>query len=311
MCAYLSKPLLSPNAPEYWPLYPQLHPAAAAPPQIGFPLESYPFYYPPGFDTYGGACSPHELLTYHPPPNDGVVPCPATHFCWTVRVPMTVHEPKISWTGGDDKIDRLKKGRKKILPPRLRRAERTFPAARKQEWRPRKTDNFKDSGGGDANSPPPPTADENSCSSKTTVMLRNIPNRLRRDFMLQFLDYHCKAHTLEYDFLYLPMDFRKEGNLGYAFVNFTSAADALRFKKVLDNYKWQKVYTSNGPIISSKVCEVTWARIQGKEALVRRFENSNFYCDNTEFLPVLLDPPRNGLDSDPAPPVAIGNLCTV
>ncbi|KAG6408343.1 hypothetical protein SASPL_131348 [Salvia splendens] len=126
-----------------------------------------------------------------------------------------------------------------------------------------------------------------SSSSRTTVMVRNIPNQLRREFMLEFLDSYCTPHSLEYDFMYLPMDFRSKDNLGYAFVNFTKGGDALKFKKIVQGYKW-------GPLKTDK------------ERLVKRFESSTFACDNLEFLPVVFDPPRGG--SIATSPVVVGRL---
>ncbi|KAL0314264.1 UNVERIFIED_CONTAM: protein terminal ear1 [Sesamum angustifolium] len=215
-------------------------------------------------------------------------------------------------------VDVVKKGLRRALPPRLQRALRsTFsvdkkPRLVKKEWRPRKPANPEShEGSGDAGaslSPLPASGDDSSHPSKTTVMIKNIPNQLGRDFMLKFLDDCCKSYSLEYDFLYLPMDFRKKGNLGYAFVNFTSAVAALGFSKTLHNYKWETAWTDRGPITSKKICEVTWARIQGKEALIRRFKNSSFCCDSIDFLPVVLDPPRNGSDPNPCAPVVLGKL---
>ncbi|EPS63198.1 hypothetical protein M569_11591 [Genlisea aurea] len=125
--------------------------------------------------------------------------------------------------------------------------------------------------------------------------------------MLTFLDRYCSEYDgMEYDFFYLPMDFRQKDNLGYAFINFTTPAAAKRFKTLLQNFRWETADT--GAIRSKKVCEITWARIQGKERLVKRFQGSNFLCDEPDFLPVLLDPPRNGLDPEPAPPIVIGGI---
>ncbi|KAL0438039.1 UNVERIFIED_CONTAM: protein MEI2-like 1 [Sesamum latifolium] len=180
--------------------------------------------------------------------------------------------------------------------------------------------------------------------------------------MLKFLDDCCKSYSLEYDFLYLPMDFRKKGNLGYAFVNFTSGVAALGFSKTLHNYKWETACTERGPITSrnlairpswgrsqqwlsdARVCVVgigvsvlslkTLSRLfpyqkktlflfrslrflvtymfdkllQGKEALISRFKNSSFCCDRLDFLPVVLDPPRNGSDPNPCAPLVLGKL---
>ncbi|KAG6406031.1 hypothetical protein SASPL_133627 [Salvia splendens] len=116
-----------------------------------------------------------------------------------------------------------------------------------------------------------------SSSSRTTVMLRNIPNQLR-----------------------------SKDNLGYAFVNFTKGGDALKFKKIVQGFKWGPLETDKGIFTSRKFCAITWARIQGKEKLVKRFESSTFGCDNPEFLPVVFDPPRGG--SSATSPVVVGRL---
>ncbi|KAL0369229.1 UNVERIFIED_CONTAM: protein terminal ear1 [Sesamum calycinum] len=186
---------------------------------------------------------------------------------------------------------------------------------RRQEWRPKMKDTDNgDAGGGDASSPPSPLPssmpriEELSPPSKTTVMIKNIPNQLRRDFLLDFLDSYCDTYSLEYDFLYVPMDFRTKNNLGYAFVNFTTGGAALRFMQILQNYRWSTVKTDEGSFLSKKICNITWARIQGKEALVERFQNSRFACDDLDFLPVMLDPPRNGSDLTSAPLHILGRL---
>ncbi|CAA3014922.1 terminal ear1 homolog [Olea europaea subsp. europaea] len=139
-------------------------------------------------------------------------------------------------------------------------------------------------------------------SEKTTIMIKNIPNQMRRDDLMDFLDWCCRDYSLEYDFLYLPMDFRTKNNLGYAFVNLATPAAALRIKKILQNYNWGVVGTRES---SKKICELTWARIQGRENLIRRFETSIFACDRLEFLPVILSPPRNG-SSSMSHPVVLG-----
>ncbi|PHT30888.1 hypothetical protein CQW23_27225 [Capsicum baccatum] len=102
-------------------------------------------------------------------------------------------------------------------------------------------------------------------SNLTTVMIRNIPNQ-----------------------------FRTKNNVGYAFVNFTSVCAAAEIRKVLKNFKWHGVMTPAGIYSSRKICEVTSARIQGKEHLVKHFSGSNFVCETDEYLPVVFSPPRNG-----------------
>merc|ERR1712048_367710 len=70
--------------------------------------------------------------------------------------------------------------------------------------------------------------------TRTTLMLRNVPNDYNRDMFLNMLDDECLAG--EYDFVYFPMDFQTGSGLGYAFVNFTSHEEALRAWQLLDNY---------------------------------------------------------------------------
>ncbi|GER49223.1 MEI2 C-terminal RRM only like 1 [Striga asiatica] len=176
--------------------------------------------------------------------------------------------------------------------------------------------------------PPPPPPPPNPCRKEwvtrvaaeagrqlsggelrnTTLMIKNIPNQLRRDYMLKFLDEYCKSYHLEYDFFYLPMDFRKKDNLGYAFVNFTSRFSALKFKAALQDFKWQTVYDSGRPMSSKKICDITWARIQGQKALIEKFKDSRFKCDNPEFLPIVLDPPRNGSNASQSCLANLGSL---
>ena len=53
---------------------------------------------------------------------------------------------------------------------------------------------------------------------KTTVMLRNIPNRYSQVSLLEEIDQEGFKGT--YDFFYLPMDTQNRTNVGYAFINF-------------------------------------------------------------------------------------------
>ena len=51
---------------------------------------------------------------------------------------------------------------------------------------------------------------------KTTLMIRNIPNKYTQDLMLERVDRHF---VKQYDFFYLPIDFKNKCNVGYAFIN--------------------------------------------------------------------------------------------
>ncbi|WCJ44586.1 MEI2 C-terminal RRM only like 1 [Euphorbia peplus] len=128
-------------------------------------------------------------------------------------------------------------------------------------------------------------------NGKTSLMIRNIPNQLQRHDLLQVLDKHCLEVNIKervksaYDFVYLPMDFRRNGNLGYAFVNFTTSVGASRFSKAFSGYKWD-VPTNK------KTCEICFATLQGKSALTHHFKNSVFQCKTSDYLPAVLSPPR-------------------
>jgi len=115
----------------------------------------------------------------------------------------------------------------------------------------------------------------------TTIMLRNIPNRYTQSSLLKLLDAHGFAS--QYDFLYLPMDFRNGVNLGYAFANFTRHHDALRVIEAFQGFTgW--FYES------SKVCEVSWSHPhQGLEEHIERYRNSPVMhqCMPDEYKPMI------------------------
>ncbi|THG18956.1 protein MEI2-like 6 [Camellia sinensis] len=134
----------------------------------------------------------------------------------------------------------------------------------------------------------------------TTVMIKNIPKEYNREMILKFLDEHCNLENQRrtsgeaaddvvsaYDFMYLPMDFRSGFSRGYAFVNFTEARAVWKFHKACNRKTWDFV---NSP----KICQIVCAIIQGREALVRHFERSTFWCGSDEMLPVCFAPPRDG-----------------
>ncbi|KAK8170040.1 RNA recognition motif 2-domain-containing protein [Phyllosticta citrichinensis] len=72
-----------------------------------------------------------------------------------------------------------------------------------------------------------------------------------------------------YDFLYLRIDFRNGYNVGYAFVNFASAMDVFNFCERLVGHGWP------GDLGSGKSPALSYATVQGVEALVEKFRNSS------------------------------------
>eukprot|EP00747_Dinoflagellata_sp_TGD_P128193 gnl/TRDRNA2_/TRDRNA2_174493_c0_seq2.p1 gnl/TRDRNA2_/TRDRNA2_174493_c0~~gnl/TRDRNA2_/TRDRNA2_174493_c0_seq2.p1 ORF type:complete len:228 (-),score=54.09 gnl/TRDRNA2_/TRDRNA2_174493_c0_seq2:186-815(-) len=110
-------------------------------------------------------------------------------------------------------------------------------------------------------------------ASTTTVMIRNIACQYDQEQIKTFLDHAGMKGT--FDFLYLPLNTTRRGNLGYVFVNFVSTEHAEFCKEQLDG----KVL---GTSKTHKRCEVTMAFHQGlKESGSRRFNRKKtplFFC---------------------------------
>jgi len=51
---------------------------------------------------------------------------------------------------------------------------------------------------------------------RTTLMIKNIPNKYTQKMLLQTMDEQFRGG---YDFFYLPIDFKNKCNVGYAFIN--------------------------------------------------------------------------------------------
>ncbi|KAL0907325.1 hypothetical protein M5K25_021726 [Dendrobium thyrsiflorum] len=142
--------------------------------------------------------------------------------------------------------------------------------------------------------------------SRTTVMIKNIPNKYSQMLLLRMLDNHCIRCNEEigesgeepfsaYDFVYLPIDFNNKCNVGYGFVNLTSPEAAVRLHRAFHMQPWE-VFNSR------KICQVNYARLQGLEALKEHFKNSKFACDTDEYMPVVFCPPRDGKQmTEPVP----------
>ncbi|KAL5998283.1 hypothetical protein ACLOJK_009222 [Asimina triloba] len=135
----------------------------------------------------------------------------------------------------------------------------------------------------------------------------------RAKLLLNMLDNHC-IHCNEkiaagddeepfsaYDFVYLPIDFTNKCNVGYGFVNLTSTKAAWRLYKSFHSQPWE-VFNSR------KICEVTYARLQGLDVLKEHFKNSKFPCETDEYLPVVFSPPRDGKQL--TEPVAVVGVAT-
>jgi hypothetical protein len=106
----------------------------------------------------------------------------------------------------------------------------------------------------------PPTK---SCSDLgpeelTTLMMRNIPTRTSAKALLDLI-VATFGRSLEslVDFVYLPIDFKTNKNLGYCFINFTEATDAVDLIRILNGRKYLFCDTSE------KQLQISYSNRQG------------------------------------------------
>ena len=84
---------------------------------------------------------------------------------------------------------------------------------------------------------------------RTTLMIKNIPNKFHRNFILDIIDQKFKG---AYDLFILPTDSSGYKNFGYSFINFTSCYYIPYFYFVFNNKKWASTN-------SKKICEITYS----------------------------------------------------
>ncbi|XP_041994424.1 protein MEI2-like 5 isoform X2 [Salvia splendens] len=115
--------------------------------------------------------------------------------------------------------------------------------------------------------------------TRTTLMIKNIPNKYTSKMLLATIDEHCKG---TYDFLYLPIDFQNKCNIGYAFINLLSPLNIIPFYEAFNGKRWEKFN-------SEKVAYLAYARIQGKAALVAHFKHTTLMNEDKHCRPILFD----------------------
>ena len=102
--------------------------------------------------------------------------------------------------------------------------------------------------------------------TRTTVMIRNIPIKYTEDILIEALD----EFKGKYDCLYMPFDYEKKGNKGYAFINFTNPLHILYFHEKFYGKKW--------PLFESpKICELNSANFQGIYEIQKHSKNYKGY----------------------------------
>lgn len=123
----------------------------------------------------------------------------------------------------------------------------------------------------------------NGEDSRTTLMIKNIPNKYTSKMLLAAID---EKNQGTYNFLYLPIDFKNKCNVGYAFINMLNPELIIPFYEAFNGKKWEKFN-------SEKVASLAYARIQGKSALIAHFQNSSLMNEDMRCRPIIFDTPNN------------------
>merc|ERR1719468_897647 len=98
-----------------------------------------------------------------------------------------------------------------------------------------------------------------SAVGEVTLMVRNVPVMYTQEMLSQEW-----KESGEFNFLYLPRTGSGRFNLSYAFINFVTEADALKFKNL-----WQKKRLAH--FSCKKPLNISLAEVQGLEANLEQF----------------------------------------
>lgn len=111
-------------------------------------------------------------------------------------------------------------------------------------------------------------SEEQQSHSHTTLMVRNLPADLpQQEFVRRFVE---RGYSGLFDFVYMPMNLRKPGNFGYAFINFTSNAVAM---EVMMQTPHRPEHDQSEGWMSA------WSTCQGLLANIERYRNSPLMHD--------------------------------
>ena len=107
---------------------------------------------------------------------------------------------------------------------------------------------------------------------RTTLMIKNIPNKYTISSFLEEINENFKN---TYDIFYLPIDYINKCNLGFAFINFLEPFHIILFYELYRGKKWKKFN-------SDKICELLYAKFQGRKELITHFEKGKVLTFETE-----------------------------
>ena len=118
---------------------------------------------------------------------------------------------------------------------------------------------------------------------RTTLMIKNIPNKYTISTFLEEINGNFKD---TYDIFYLPIDYINKCNLGFAFINFVEPLHIIYFYELYTGKKWKKFN-------SDKICELLYAKFQGKKELIAHFEKGKVLSfDSEDKRPLILPTPN-------------------
>jgi len=93
-------------------------------------------------------------------------------------------------------------------------------------------------------------------------MIRNIPIKYTDHLLMEELE----EFRGKFDCLYLPYDYGKDGNKGYAFINFIHPLHILSFYEKFEMKTWNYFE-------SKKICELNAAKFQGINEIKKHARN--------------------------------------
>lgn len=128
--------------------------------------------------------------------------------------------------------------------------------------------------------------------TRTTVMIKNIPNRVTSKELKEILDRYVFG---KYNFFYIRFDFDNHCNVGYAFINFALLVHVLDFYKKFQGYIWDRKLFK-----TTKIVELAYASFQGLDQLKIKFSGSVVMTARPEFRPKMFhtDGPLKGEEKD-------------
>jgi hypothetical protein len=109
----------------------------------------------------------------------------------------------------------------------------------------------------------------NEKDQRTTLMIKNIPRNIMQSFLMEIIN---KKFEGLFNFFYLPIDFIKKENAGYAFINFKNSKNIVDFYIEFNEKPW--------PFCPNRKCFISYARIQGFRAITQHFSSSNIMLVN-------------------------------